>query len=99
MALKESSGGDLLLSLPQTQLDSHSYLLQSVVEFHRPEQKVLLAPQSGADLLAHHSQLDALWPDGVLGVVRVFYQPVPFTGQGQGTVYYVLLKHIGDVRS
>ena len=80
-------------------LEHHSYLLQSVMELHRPEQKVLLAPQSRADLLARPSQLAALGPDGVLGVVRVFYQPVTFTGQGQGPVQYVLMKHIGEVGS
>ncbi len=70
----------------QIQSDPHSYLLQSVVELHRPEQEALLAPQSGADLLAHSPQLAALWPDGVLGIVGIFYQPVTFTGQGQGAV-------------
>lgn len=64
----------------------HSYLLQSVVELHGPEQEALLIPQSGADLLAHSSQLAALRPDGVLGIVGTVYQPVTFTGQGQGTV-------------
>lgn len=73
-----------------------SYLLQSVVELHRPEQEALLAPQGGADLLAHSSELAALGPDGVLGIVGVFYQPVAFAGQGQGTVECVLLKHGED---
>lgn len=82
--LKKSSAGHLSFSL--------SYLLQSVVELHRPEQEALLAPQSGADLLTHRSQLAALRPDGVLGIVGVLYQPVAFTGQGQSTVQYVLLK-------
>lgn len=68
------------------QPDPHSYLLQRVVELHRPEQEALLAPQSGADLLAHSPQLAALRPDGVLGIVGIFYQHVPFTGQGLGTV-------------
>lgn len=63
-----------------------TYLLQSVVELQRREQEALLVSQSGADLLAHSSQLAALRPDGVLGIVGIFYQPVTFTGQGQGTV-------------
>lgn len=65
---------------------SHSYLLQSVVELHGSQQEALFAPQSGADLLTHSSQFGALWPDGVLGVVGVFYQPVTFADQGQGEV-------------
>lgn len=72
--------------------ETFSYLLQSVVELHRPEQEALLAPQSGADLLTHRPQLAALRPNGVLGIVGVLYQPVTFTGQGQSTVQYVLLK-------
>lgn len=64
----------------------HPYLLQSVVELHGPEQEGLLTPQGGADLLARRSQLAALRPDGVLGIVGTVYQLVAFTGQGQGTV-------------
>lgn len=56
------------------------------MELHRSEQEALLAPESGADLLTHHSQLAALGPDGVLGIVAVLYQPVAVTGQGQGAV-------------
>lgn len=70
------------------------YLLQSVVQLHGSEQEALLAPQGGADLLTHSSQLDALGPDGVLGIVGVFYQPVTFTGQGQCVVQCVLQKHM-----
>lgn len=70
--------------------ETRSYLLQSVVELHRLEQEALLVPQRGADLLAHSPQLAALRPDGVLGIVGVLYQPVTFTGQGQGTVQNIL---------
>lgn len=69
-----------------------SHLLQSVVQLHGSEQEALLAPQSGADLLAHDSQLAALWPNGVLCIVGVIYEYVAFTGQGQSTVQYVLSK-------
>lgn len=62
------------------------------MELHGPEQEALLRPQSGADVFTHGSQLAALWPDGVLGIVGIFYQSVAFTGQGQSTVQYVLLK-------
>lgn len=61
-------------------------LLQSVVQLHGSQQQALLAPQGGADLLAHRPQLAALGPDGVLGVVRVFYQHVALAGQGQGAI-------------
>lgn len=63
------------------------------MELQRSEQEALLAPQSGADLLTHSSQLAALRPDGVLGIVGVFDEPVAFTGQGQGPVRQVLSKH------
>lgn len=95
--LEERSAGHLSLSLMHIQSDPHSYLLQSVVELHRLQQEALLTPQGGADLLAHFPQLAALRPNGVLGIVGIFYQPVTFTGQGQGAVQYVLLKHIEDV--
>lgn len=57
-----------------------------------PEQEALLAPQSGADLLTHASQLATLRPDAVLGVVRVFYQTVPLAGQRQGEVHQLLIE-------
>lgn len=89
----------LLLPDQRKRSDPHAYLLQSVVELHRPEQEVLLAPHRGADLLARSPQLAALGPDGVLCVVGVVYQPVPLTRQRQGAVQCVLLGHIDDVSS
>lgn len=69
-----------------------SHLLQCVVQLHGSEQEALLAPQGGADLFAHGSQLAALWPDGVLCIVGVIYEHVAFAGQGQSTVQHVLSK-------
>lgn len=61
-----------------------------MVQLHGSEQEALLAPQGGADLLTHGSQLTALWPDGVLCIVGVIYEHVTFTGQGQSMVQHVL---------
>lgn len=66
--------------------EPQTYLLQSMVELHGPEEDALFTPQSGANRLTHHSQLAALWPDGVLSIVGIFNQLVAFTGQAQGTV-------------
>lgn len=60
---------------------SVSHLLQRVMELHSPEQEAFLAPQRGADLLTHRSQLSAFGPDRILGIVRIFYEPVAFTCQ------------------
>lgn len=74
------------------------YLLQRVMQLHCSEQEALLAPQRGADLLTHSSQLAALGPDGVFSIVPVFYQLVAFTGQSQSPVKYLLWKHIEETR-